>query len=215
MCEEPPCPDGTFIVEEGQCCPSCSCAAVSCATVDCPSGSVSVLEPGACCPSCLEVACEGVECEPVGECEPGYEYRHPVGACCPGCMPMGTNFVDCADRPCLDPAECPLGYVVGNLVGGCCHECLPDWLYCEIDDDCVVADKPRFCCGCPEVFARRALEDDRCLYAIDQPRNLDDDCYPDGTCDALCGACAPIVGTTCVDHRCQAISCEDEEPCGL
>jgi hypothetical protein len=83
------------------------------------------------------------------------------------------------------------------------------------EEDCVVADKPRSCCGCPEVLARRALEQDRCWYEIDRPRELDDDCYPKSACDVLCGACEPVAGVLCVDNRCQVVACEDGEQCAL
>ncbi|HEY6728827.1 MAG TPA: hypothetical protein VI197_32675, partial [Polyangiaceae bacterium] len=92
--------------------------------------------------------------------------------------------------------------VRGDLMGGCCYECLPDPLFCEQNADCVLADRPHECCGCPEVISRRALDDDACWYSLAEPRTIPPECYPEFTCDALCGACPDSGSAVCVDNRC-------------
>lgn len=179
-----------------------NCEAVDCAAVDCSDDYVSVLAPGACCPTCQPKlgGCENVTCEPVKDCGPGYAFTQPAGACCAGCFPSGTGTA-CTDIACLDP-KCPLGYVPGEIYGGCCYDCVPDPLFCETPDDCVLADKPRSCCGCPEAITLRQYQAEPCWSASSEPRMIPQSCYPQAICDAICGPCEDAGAATCIDHRC-------------
>ena len=166
-------------------------------------GAEPVVAPGECCPTCPPplAGCEGVTCQPIEKCEAGYEFSRPEGACCAGCVPEAGG-VGCREVACNPDLTCPLGYVRGDLVGGCCYDCLPDPLFCNDFDDCVAADRPRSCCGCPEAISQRLYAADECWSDIQAPRMIPQSCYPEVTCDAVCGAC-PTPGTpTCNSHRC-------------
>jgi hypothetical protein len=113
--------------------------------------------------------------------------------------------VSCIELACPEP-NCPAGYVPGDALGGCCHDCVPDPLYCASDADCVVADRPRGCCGCAEAISVRALDDDPCWFTLDNPRQIPEDCYPEAYCDAVCGACLEISGPACIDNRCTTLT---------
>lgn len=178
-----------------------SCANVDCPSVDCGDDQVPVRLPGACCTTCQDkpVGCEDVKCYPLEECRDGYVVAQPPGACCSGCMPKSPP-VPCIETGC--PQECAPGYVRGDLLGGCCYECLPDPLYCRGNADCVMADKPRSCCGCPEAITRRQYDSELCWSELALPRPIPQSCYPQVTCDALCGACPQADIAACVDHRC-------------
>lgn len=178
-----------------------NCAAVDCTAADCTDDQLLVLEPGACCPTCQPKVdgCENVRCEPVKECGPGYALTQPAGACCAGCFPTGAGAA-CLDIGCLEP-KCPLGYVAGDTYGGCCYDCVPDPLFCEAVDDCVLADKPRSCCGCPESITRRQYQAEPCWSDSSSPRMIPQSCYPQVVCDAVCLPCE-VEAATCIDHRC-------------
>jgi hypothetical protein len=95
--------------------------------------------------------------------------------------------------------------VAGDKAGGCCYECLPDPLYCVDSADCVIADRPRSCCGCAEVISTRALADDPCWTPVDEPRDIPEECYPEVICDALCDACPDPGEAACVYNRCTQV----------
>jgi hypothetical protein len=120
-------------------------------------------------------------------------------------MPKQPGSVACLEIACPENNECPLGYVRGDKVGGCCYQCLPDPLFCNEEAECVMADRPRSCCGCPEVISRRAYDADACWSDVTAPRMIAQSCYPQVVCDALCAACPPPLHATCIDHRCTGI----------
>lgn len=198
ICAGGECPDGRWETPPGRCCPVCTCEGVVCEEPVCPSGQ-TLTPPDHCCPQCVDLLCSGVVCQGPSDCGDGRTYSRPDGACCAGCMPLEPAL--CPELGCPDDT-CPKGYVSGDAVGGCCTECLPDPLYCEVSDDCVAADRPRECCGCPEIISKRALDDDACWSPSSDPRPIPDACYPDVTCDAVCGACPPTGVPVCVDNRC-------------
>lgn len=181
---------------------SMGCQAVDCAYPLCSDGQMPVTKPGQCCPTCPPPlqGCANVKCQPVMACPAGYVIGQPPGACCEGCVPQGG--VACVDIAC-PPSACPLGYVGGDAVGGCCTDCVPDRLFCNDDSECVIADRPRSCCGCPEPVTRREYDADACWSDVDMPRPIPKACYPQVTCDALCGACPPPLNAVCSNHRCQ------------
>lgn len=144
-------------------------------------------------------ACSGVECTGRTECPDGRTYGRPDGACCAGCIP--DEPAPCPEIACPPGNDCPKGYVRGDYVGGCCSECLPDPAYCEFHEECVMANRPRTCCGCAEAISKRALDDNACWTPVTDPRPIPEECYPDVTCDALCECPAPGVAI-CVDYRC-------------
>ena len=161
-----------------------------------------MLAPGACCEQCADAVCAGVLCDAPTECGNGETWERPNGACCAACVPEEPGTVGCVDIACPLDMVCAAGYIRGDLVGGCCYQCLPDPLFCKADDDCVLADRPRDCCGCPEVISTRALDDDACWYAVDDPRPIPEECYPDAYCDAVCGACPDYGQALCLQNRC-------------
>jgi hypothetical protein len=180
-----------------------TCTTIECAPPPCGKDEISVLRPGACCETCEPKAggCEDVKCQPVGACGEGYELAQPPGACCAGCIPK-PGFVACVNITC-PPARCPLGYVRGDLLGGCCYDCVPDPLYCRDSSDCLMADRPRECCGCPEAITRRQYEAEACWSDLLAPRPRPATCYPQVTCDALCGACDNESDyAECAENRC-------------
>lgn len=180
-----------------------NCFAVPCPYPLCDDGAEPVIKPGECCPSCpvRSPSCDSVMCQPVMDCGEGYELAQPAGACCPGCVPK-PGGVACREIACPADHLCPLGYVRGDLVGGCCYDCVPDPLFCNDASECVTADRPRSCCGCPEAISRRMYDADECWSNVDAPRTLPQSCYPQNTCDALCGMCAPPGPLLCANHRC-------------
>lgn len=196
------CPDGQLTVPPGACCPVCSCSLAECEPLDCPSGR-TLTPAGACCPQCAEAQCEGVVCEGPTTCDSNSTFSRPAGACCAACLQLPG--VGCALVACPEDLECPSGYVAGDLVGGCCYECLPDPLYCFDSGDCVLANRPRTCCGCEEAISTRALEDDPCWVPAGEPWDIPAECYPEVTCDALCGECPDPGEVACVDYRCTQI----------
>lgn len=200
-CGASPCYDGRYEVLPGDCCPTCVCSDVLCEPIDCPNGRIEDVA-GYCCPQCVEALCEGVRCDPPSECGAGRSFTRPDGACCKGCIPDEPGGVLCPELACPPENICAKGFVPGDLVGGCCHECLPDPLYCERDEECVLADRPRACCGCPEVISTRTLADDPCWYSVTEPRMILPECYPDVLCDLLCGACADPGTAACIGNRC-------------
>ncbi len=179
-----------------------SCATVRCATIDCNEDEVAVLQPGGCCTTCEPKVggCEDVKCEPVERCNEGYELTQPPGACCVGCVPK-SGGVSCQEIACPETA-CPLGYVRGDLLGGCCYDCVPDPLYCRARSDCVIADKPRACCGCPEAITLRQYQAEPCWSEVGSERAIPQSCYPQATCDAVCAPCLSERGVECSEHRC-------------
>jgi hypothetical protein len=180
-----------------------TCDLLPCAFPACPDGQMPITPAGECCPSCPPPAtgCDNVQCQPVKQCGEGEELQQPAGACCAACMPKPGN-VACLEIACPQDKECPLGYVSGDKVGGCCYQCLPDPLFCNEEKECVMADRPRSCCGCPEVISRRAYDADACWSDVADPRMIPQSCYPQVVCDALCAACPPPLEATCIDHRC-------------
>ena len=181
-----------------------NCEAVDCAYPVCSDGQMPITPAGQCCPSCPppQLGCESVECQPVMGCPSGYVLSQPAGACCQGCVPQPGGVV-CPKIACPH-SVCPLGYVGGSLVGGCCTECVPDALFCNDDRDCVIADKPRKCCGCPEIINRRQYAVEPCWSDVTAPRMIPQSCYPQVTCDAICGACPPSPNVACQNNRCLA-----------
>jgi hypothetical protein len=149
--------------------------------------------------SCEDVTCRSIE----EECTDGYELGHPPGACCAACMPK-PGGVYCNEIGCLS-TRCPVGYVRGDRVGGCCYDCFPDPLYCREDADCVLADKPRACCGCAEAITRRQFEAEPCWSQVGSPRSVPPTCYPTATCDAVCAPCSAVgLAAVCSQNRCVA-----------
>lgn len=199
-----PCPDGELIVPPGECCPVCVCTGGECEPLDCPSERV-VTPAGACCSECAHLQCEGVVCDGPTECGAGSSFSRPAGACCAACLQppdaVACSLIGCPEQP----QYCPPGYVAGDLAGGCCYECLPDPLYCVADTDCALANRPRTCCGCEEVISTRALDDDPCWVPVGEPWDIPEECYPDFTCDAVCGACPDPGGVVCENNRCTQI----------
>ena len=179
-----------------------NCEAVDCAFPVCPDGAMPVTLTGQCCPSCppSQLGCEGVMCTSPGACAMGSTLGQPPGACCRGCIP-DPGGISCPKIACGD-TTCPLGYVRGDQVGGCCTSCLPDPLFCNDDSECVFADRPRPCCGCPEAINMRQYDADQCWSAIDQPRTIPQSCQPQVTCNVICGACPPPGAARCLSHRC-------------
>jgi hypothetical protein len=180
-----------------------NCQLVDCAYPVCEDGQEPVTKPGQCCPTCPPplTGCEGVMCLPVAECGEGYELKRPEGACCEGCVPK-PGGVGCLEIACPPDKTCPAGYVRGDLVGGCCYDCVPDPQYCRDVADCVVADRPRPCCGCPEAISQRQYAADECWSDVNAPRMIPMECYPQMTCDAVCGACPEPGPLLCASHRC-------------
>jgi hypothetical protein len=179
------------------------CRAVDCAFPVCEDGAAPIAKPGECCPTCPppQTGCDGVMCLPVTDCGPGYELKRPEGACCEGCVPK-PGGVGCLEIACPPDKTCPAGYVRGDLVGGCCYDCVPDPLYCGDVADCLIADKPRSCCGCPEAISQRMYAADECWSDVDMPRMIPQECYPQMTCDAVCGPCPEPGPLSCASHRC-------------
>ena len=179
-----------------------NCEAVDCAFPLCEDGAMPVTPPGQCCPTCPppQPSCKDVMCTPVMECGMGYTLAQPPGACCQGCVP-NPGGVACPKIACGD-TTCPLGYVRGDLVGGCCTDCVPDPLFCHDASECVVADRPRPCCGCPEAISTRQYAADACWSALDMPRMIPDSCQPQFVCNVVCQPCAPPGAVSCLNHRC-------------
>jgi hypothetical protein len=204
----PPLCEGELVIQPGQCCPTCSCDAIDCAYPVCEDGAEPVVEPGRCCPTCPppQPSCAAVQCQPVMDCGPSHMLAKPPGACCEGCIPTMPGGVSCTLLPCPDGNPCPAGYVRGDVLGGCCNDCLPDPLYCSSAADCVVADKPRSCCGCPEPISIRQYNDDPCWSAPDSPRPIPEECFPDAMCGAVCGACPPAGQASCFENRCTVLA---------
>jgi hypothetical protein len=148
-------------------------------------------------------SCGDVMCQPVMGCPAGYALGQPAGACCQGCVPEPGGAM-CTEQAC-PRSLCPLGYVRGDLVGGCCSECVPDALFCNDDSECVVADRPRSCCGCPEIMNVRGYNADPCWSSIAEPRPIPKSCYPQVVCDAICGPCSAPPHVLCQNHRCRDI----------
>jgi hypothetical protein len=184
---------------------SMNCQAVDCAYPLCSDGQMPVTYPGQCCPTCPPPlqGCANVVCQPVMACPAGYTISQPPGACCEGCVPK-QGGVACPEIAC-PPSDCPLGYVRGDTVGGCCSDCVPDRLFCNDDSECVVADRPRSCCGCPELVTRREYDADPCWSDVDMPRPIPKACYPEVTCGAICAACPPPLDAVCDNHHCAQI----------
>jgi len=200
-CGSLPCPDGRWETLPGECCPVCTCENVECEPLGCPADQ-QVTPDGYCCPQCVDAPCPNVTCSPPTECASGQIYTRPDGACCAGCMPEEPGNVGCLDIVCPPEDNCTAGYIHGDAVGGCCYECLPDPLYCESATDCVLADRPHGCCGCPEAITRRALDDDACWWAVSEPRPVPDECYPPEICDADCDGCPEPGMVACIENRC-------------
>jgi hypothetical protein len=179
-----------------------NCETVDCYFPVCPDGAMPITPAGQCCSTCPPPpqGCEGVMCTPPGACAMGSTLGQPPGACCRGCVP-DPGGISCPKIACGDTA-CPLGYVRGDLVGGCCTSCLPDPLFCNDNSECVIADRPRPCCGCPEAINMRQYEADPCWSAIGQPRMIPQSCQPQAVCDALCNVCPAPGGVSCANHRC-------------
>ena len=180
-----------------------NCGPVACAFPVCEYGQDPVTLPGECCPSCppVQTGCDKVVCEPMNGCPAGYEPGRPSGACCEGCIPI-PGMVACNEIACPPENHCPLGYAPGDTQGGCCYDCVPDPLFCNTKDDCLVADRPRSCCGCPEAISTRQYEADECWSVPSAPRMIPQECYPAFTCDAICGPCPPIGPVACSANRC-------------
>lgn len=182
-----------------------NCGLVDCAFPMCSDGQMPITLAGECCPSCPppRLGCSTVQCQPVVGCPKGYVLSQPAGACCQGCVPQ-PGAVECPEIAC-PPSTCPLGYVRGDLVGGCCTECVPDALFCNDNSECVVADRPRSCCGCPQPITRREYAADVCWSDVHAPRAIPQGCYPQVICDAICGACPPPLSASCQYHRCAEV----------
>ena len=180
-----------------------NCAAIECAYPACDDGQQPVTKPGGCCPTCPPplAGCEGVTCEQLMACPAGYERGRLAGACCEGCMPI-PGQIACPEIACSPENHCPLGYVPGDRIGGCCTHCVPDPLFCNTKDECIVADRPRPCCGCPEAITLREYSADACWSAPSMPRMIPAECQPQFVCNAGCGVCAPPGPAACVEHRC-------------
>jgi hypothetical protein len=182
-----------------------NCVTVDCEPAACGPDEAPVLKTGACCEICEPRAggCEDVKCQPVEGCRAGYELAQPPGACCAGCVPI-PGQVGCNLLPCPS-TSCPPGYTTGDKLGGCCDECVPDPLYCGENDDCVMAEKPSACCGCPEAITWRQYEAEPCWSEVGAPRSIPQSCYPEATCQAPCAPCETLgAAVTCAANRCEA-----------
>jgi hypothetical protein len=179
-----------------------NCDAVDCAFPVCSDGQMPITLAGDCCPRCPppHFGCSNVECQPVMVCPGGYVLSQPPGACCPGCVPQ-PGMTMCPKVAC-PKSLCPPGYIRGDLVGGCCTDCVPDALFCNDDSECVIADRPRSCCGCPQAITSREYDADPCWSDVAMPRPIPMACYPQVVCDAICGACPPALNAACANHHC-------------
>jgi hypothetical protein len=179
-----------------------SCTGVDCAFPICADGQTPITLAGQCCPSCPTslVGCDNVSCQGDTGCPAGYGFGQPPGACCAGCVPQ-PGGVMCPTVACPRNV-CPLGYVNGVVVGGCCTECVPDAQFCNDDSECVLADRPQACCGCPAPISVRSYNDDPCWSDVHAPRKIPSSCYPQIKCDEVCGACSPPGLAACQNHRC-------------
>lgn len=181
------------------------CAFVDCAFVNCADGQPPITPAGDCCPMCPppRSSCSDVKCQPVMGCPGGYVLSQPLGACCQGCVPQ-PGSIACPEIACPQ-SLCPLGYIRGDRVGGCCSECVPDALFCNDDSECVIAERPRTCCDCPQPITRREYAADVCWSDVDEPRPIPQDCYPQAVCGAICVACPSHLNAACEDHHCTQI----------
>ncbi len=185
-------------------------ADVACAAIGCGPGFHSVLRPGECCPSCdpdpMPPSCKGVECSPP-QCRPGYAPGPIPGACCHGCVENGDPIepINCTAVDCTDATKCPLGYHPEVSQGSCCAICVPDPGYCQVDSDCLIADRPRACCGCPEAISERHYQNDVCWSDAAAPRPLPEHCTPQVFCAAICAPCAAPGEARCVERHCTEV----------
>jgi hypothetical protein len=179
------------------------CDLVLCAYPECADGAEPFMPPGQCCPICspIRAGCDLVMCEPVMGCASGYERRTPPGACCEGCVPK-PGGVACPEIACPTGNNCPLGYVRGDALGGCCTDCVPDPNFCHTAADCLIADRPRGCCECPEPISVRAYKADACWSAPSMPRVVPKECVPLDVCPAICVPCPPPGPFSCSENRC-------------
>jgi hypothetical protein len=193
---------------------SAPCLDIPCPDVDCVTGSHQEARPGECCPSCVpdkspHPSCATVVCEPPpSSCRPDYVVGRAPGACCTSCVPIGTATPppECQLLDCATPPLCPAGYYNAPPSLDCCGRCMPDPLYCRENRDCVIADRPRSCCGCPELISVREYEEDACWSDVAAPRPIPSSCYPEAVCGAICGACALPFGAYCgTDNRCGVV----------
>jgi hypothetical protein len=207
-CAYPYCPDGVVTTPPGQCCPVCSCANTVCAQPICPPGVGLVTPPGACCPVCASNStdsCSQVVCNLTPQpCPQGYMPGREPGACCAGCVPNGDPIsINCSGVACPAIEQlCSLGYTPGHYMSECCDGCIPDPKYCQHDSDCLIADRPRSCCGCPEAISIRMYQEDACWFDVSAPRPIPQSCYPQAVCGAYCGVCAPPGTAMCVGNQC-------------
>jgi hypothetical protein len=200
-CPYPACPDGMIVTPDKCSCPRCDCGSVTCPTLNCPPERIT-REFGACCdscaraPSCDDVACGG---RPSSGCSESASWHHRPGACCGQCEWQGG----CPEIAC-SPHVCPRGYVQGDLVNGCCSQCLPDPWFCEIDSDCMIAERPATCCECSGAISIRMYEEDRCWFDPRAPRALPPECDPGTMCGRACEPCPIPDKARCLDNRCVA-----------
>ena len=186
-----------------------SCELVLCAYPDCPDGAEPITPAGQCCPVCppSQAGCDMVMCQPVMGCPGGYEVGTPPGACCEGCVP-NPGGIACPEIACPPGNNCPLGYVRGDMLGGCCGDCVPDPNFCHTAAECLIADRPRPCCDCPEAISVRAYKADPCWSEPSMPRMIPPECQPAFVCDAICAACPPPGPVSCTQNRCVELAAE-------
>jgi hypothetical protein len=185
-----------------------NCALVDCAFPICPPNSTWATLAGNCCPTCVPIdpSCSSVVCSPVTSCNPGFVRQRPLGACCDSCVPVNPPAPpDCIMYSCAPPTNCPLGYRHSQPVYNCCNDCEPDPNYCELDSDCLIAQKPSGCCGCPSSISTRLYAQDNCYSATNAPRSVPSQCLPQVICDMMCGACPPTGVPACLNHQCTAV----------
>jgi hypothetical protein len=185
-----------------------NCETVDCAYFDCPPDSVSATLAGSCCPTCIPLApsCSNVNCAAATNCPTGFVRQRLPGACCDGCVPVNPpEPPNCMMVNCAPPRDCPLGYRHSQPVYNCCNDCEPDPNYCQVDSDCIVAQKPSGCCGCPSAISTRLYQQDSCYSAVDTPRPIPSECIPDVMCAMICGACPSSGIATCIDHQCTEV----------
>ena len=184
-----------------------NCATVDCAYVECPPNSVSATLAGSCCPTCvlIDASCSNVSCAAATNCTTGFVRQRLPGACCDGCVAVNPPAPpDCTMTQCALPANCPLGYRHSQPVYNCCNDCEPDPNYCEVDSDCIMAQKPSGCCGCATAISVRLYQQDSCYSAVDAPRTIPSECIPDVMCAMVCGACQDYRVAMCDRHQCIA-----------
>jgi hypothetical protein len=142
----------------------------------------------------------------VTSCPTGFVIERERGACCDTCHPnANAQYPNCEVVDCAPPRNCPIGYHHVLPSYRCCNECEPDPNYCQNDADCIIAELPYACCGCPVAIGTRLYVTDACYSALALPRSVPMSCQSQAVCSVACGVC-PVPGiAACVDHSCTQV----------